>query len=772
MATPYLEKYKTGSFPFPEDNINPQEKDKKWAKKYGEAIISLFFKNRTAIPYNRTSEIAALRALADGRQDPIKYKKILLDESEESGELEGYMNVSFDVFSMMPKFMRVVEGMLEQTDHQVVATAIDPKSSGEKEELRLRTAFNMKFHDILSEIEQGLGMDVGGQFLPETVEELELYSGMGGFKLARETEIEEGLDYTFFVSEWKEIKKRLEKDFATFHAMCVKDYTDQFTKKVKVRYVDPAFFIGQKSKSYDGRSMEWAGEIVQLSASEIVKQDPDVDLDELKKLARLYNGRNGNATLGDTDLSADYSADPDKCRWANFLLDILDFEWKSVDSEYWTTRKNKYGNELSYEEKWGTVSDGKKRKTRIYNIHTIYKAQWVIGTEIVFDFGPQHDIPRPGGKEVALSYHFYSRSDKSIVESSEPALDQIALAHIKLQNALAKAAPSGISIEYTSLLNMKLGANKMEPLELLAIRKQSGDLIYKATTHRGQVNIPGGYRPVQELIGGIGPQLDEFIKIFDLYLEFIRDATGVNQIADASTPHPEQSVGGSQLAVAATNNALRPLYSAYITTKERVAKNVSMRIQLLIKHNKKAYDGYVPVLGRVGVRIISVSADVVDADYYIKYEAKPTEERKQVILNAAIAAMSPGQDGLKDIELGDFLFIERLLNNGNLKHAEAYLNYRSKKNQEKRERLQAENMRLNAEHERESAVMKHEMEKDMEKFKTDQKIRFEEAKLELEERYKGLDHEREKEKIALESTMDTVGKMAAQGAGAEMAEAI
>ena len=759
MPLPYYTQYSTGSFAFPDDNINPKKKDKLWAKKYGEAIISAWLNDKTCVPYSKLKEIQELRDLANGNQDVSQYQKLLLDESEEGDGLEGYMNLNFDVFSVMPKFLRVVQGMLEQTDHQVIATAVDPKSSQEKEEMKLRTAFNMKYQDIVGQLEKGLGVESGNEFMPESVDELELYSGMGGFKLSRETEMEEGLDYTFYISDWKEIKKKVIKDILTFNACCVKDYTDNYAKKAKIRYVDPSMFIGQYSKSYDHRSMRWGGEVIQMSVNEIYKQDPDIDLLKLQQLAKGYNGVGSNSRLNDIQMGTAFSKEGD-CAWTEFMVDVLDWEWKSINSEYWTKRTTKYGEELMYEEEWGTVKDTEKRKTEVYDIHVVYKSQWVIGTDIIFDFGLQHDIPRPEGKEVALSYHFYKYDDKAIVQSSEPCVHQIALAHIKLQNALAQAAPAGISIEYTALQNMKLGGNKMEPLELLKMRKQNGDLIYKATTHKGQMNIPGGYRPIQELSGGIGNQLDEFIKIFDLYINFIREVTGINQIADASTPNPEQSVGGSEMAIAATNNALRPVYSAYVATKEKVAKNACLRMQLLIKHNKKAMEGYVPIVGRTGVQILSIGADVIDANYYIKYEAKPTDKRKETIRAAAIAAMQPDKDGTKSIELPDFLLIERMLENGNLKYAEAFLNYRSKKNKEKQLQLQRENMLLDKQRELEGIDKKHKADIEKTRFETDEKIRFEAAVLELKEKYAQVEFEREKEKIALQSTMNAIEKSA------------
>jgi hypothetical protein len=332
MIIPY-DQYKSGSFPFPDDNINPKLKTKEWAKKWGEAIISLWLKDQTAIPYNRLTEISELRDLANGNQDVTRYQKILLDESEEGGEMEGYMNINFDVFSVMPKFIRVVEGMMEQTEHQVVCTAVDEKSTKEKDELKLRTAFNMKYKEVISEIEAGLGIENGQAFMPESAEELDLYAGMGGFKLSRETEMEEGLDYTFYISEWKEIKQKLIKDLLTFNAICVKDYTDNYTKKVKTRYVDPAMFIGQYSNSYDHKNMEWGGEVVQESVSTIVKQDPSVDPEKLRTLIKQYNGINGNPQLTDTEIGVEFSKTMNNVKWNNFLIDVLDFEWKSINSE-------------------------------------------------------------------------------------------------------------------------------------------------------------------------------------------------------------------------------------------------------------------------------------------------------------------------------------------------------------------------------------------------------------------------------------------------------
>lgn len=752
-----LEKYATGSYPFPKDEINPKEKNEDWGRKWCEAMYARWKQGRTAIPYSEVNEIQSLRQLADGRQSVLQYQKILLDESEDGNDMQGYMNINWDVFSVMPKFLRVVEGMLEQTDHAIVATAVDPTSTDEREVVKLDMEYRMKFKEAVQYIEKSIGIDRSDEYVPDSMEELNLYQGARGFKLAKETEIEQGLDYTFYISHWKEIKKKIIRDLCVINCAGTKDLVDPYTQKVRVRYVDPATFVGQYSKFWDHKNMEYAGEIIQVPISELRKlKIKGVTENELIELAKSYNGYAGNITID--NLSFDTANGTGN--YDSFLVDVMDSEWMSVDSKYMTTRENSFGNKNIYEEEWGKVYNTEKKKTNKYDIKVVYKCKWIIGTDHAYDFGLQYDVPRPGKKEVELSFHLYKLPFRSLVSLSETHLHQMALAFYKLQNAIAMASPPGIAIEFTSLQNMTIGKNKLTPLEVLKIKRQTGDLLYKVTTHKGIPNAPGGWKPIQELAGGIGNQLVEFLKIFEFNMNAIRELTGINQIADASSPNPELSVGGSELALAATNNALRPIYSAYVHLKEQTAKNIALRLQLLIKNNKEAYKGYMPIIGRTGVQIISVGANVIDADYYIKYEAKPTKERKEVIKQAAISAMSPDRDGVIGIELADFLMIERLLESGNLKYAEAFLNYKSKKNKERQQSLQRENMELDKQREQEAIKLKNQLLQSetsiIEKIKTDEAIRLYAAKAEIDERAAQAEHQRAKELKNIDSELGLV----------------
>lgn len=757
-----LEKYTTGGYPFPKDDINPTEKDEKWGKKWCEAMYARYKQGKSAIPFSSVNEMALLRALADGKQDVKQYQKILLDISEPNAAMTGYMNINWDIPAILPKFLRVVEGMMEQTDHQVIATAVDPSSTEEKETAKLDMQYRMKFKEILDAIDGAIGIDRSSEFVPESVEELNLYEGAGGFKLAKEIEIEQGLDYTFYISQWKEIKKQIIRDFCVINCAATKDYTDQYTNKVRVRSVDPAVFIGQYSKQVDCKNMEFAGEKIQILVSDLRKLNPDIKESELLALAKEYGGINGNPS----PVSYLMSTDSNTANYDGFLVDVIDAEWFSVNSRYRTKRKTSYGTELSYDEEFGKVHNTDKKKTEKFDIKVVYKCKWIIGTDHVYDFGLQYDVPRPGKKEVELSYHLYKLPFRSLVSLAETFVHQMVISYFKLQNAIAKARPKGIAVEFTALQNMTLGANKLSPIEILKVFTQTGDLLFKLTTHKGVPNAPGGYRPIQELEGGLGAQLQEFIAVWEFNAEKIRDMTGISQIADASTPNPEMSVGGSEIAMAATNNALRSIYSGYLTIKEQTAKNISLRLQLLIKNNKEAYTGYMPVIGRIGVQVISVGVETVDADCHIKYEAKPTDKRKEVIRQAAITAMSPDRDGIIGIELSDFLMIERLLEGGSLKYAEAYLNHKSKKNKERQLKLQRDNMNLDKQREQEAIKLKGEQANLLQKIKTDEGVRLYAEKQAIDEKYAQLQHVRDMELEGLKVSLGMVQTAAEQSVAA------
>ena len=730
--------YRTGEFPFPNHEINPKEKDTAWRMQFCKAMFAYWVRDKTALPYSQLNEYATLRAYGAGKQSPEIYQDLLLgkEQDQRNAEREGWYNLNWDIFSPAVKFKNVVLGIMESQEHDIMATSVDPISGDEREEKKWGMWFESQYRKDLQYIDRNMGTKrAEGQFMPENLQELEIYEELGGFKLKKEFAMERGIDFTLYISDWKEIKRKIINDLMDIAFCGTKDYVDKYSGKVRCRYVDPARLIIQYSKHHNHRNSEWGGEIIPMKIIDIRGEAPHISEDTLRDLATQYQGINRNPALSNWD-GDDLLKQDGGYRYDDFWIDVLDAEIKSVDIKYKQSRKNQRGEKRYYEEDWGKVHTKESlRETKIIRGKTVYRAKWIIGTDLMFDDGYQFDIPRPGKKEVALSFHVYKLPGRSLISLMQPNLDQIQLTWLKLQNAIAVASPTGIAVEFSSLQNMVLGGKNMEPLQLLEIRRGLGDIVYRATTHRGYVNSPHAGKPIQELEGGLGRSLEEYIKLFELNFDFIRDLTGINEIADASTPNPNQPVGTSKMAVAATNNALKPIYSAYVSTMEFTCRNIALRMQIVVKHSKKSYDIYYPVLGKSTLNILSIGSEILDADMHIKIEARPNAEQRAATLEAAKASTQADSDGVVALEYGDYLLITRLVEGGNVRLAEAVMGYRSKQNKMQQRQLKKETMQFDSDNARKLQKEKHEQteasadrenerQKDFETHSTDEKIRL------------------------------------------------
>jgi len=738
--------YKTGKWPFPSHEINPKNKGKEWLMAFCQAMFSAWIRDKTALPYSLLNEYASLRAYGAGKQDPEIYQDLLLGEEDNRGqkstEREGWLNINWDIFSPAVKFKNVVQGIMESQEHDVRATAIDPTSGKEREEKKWGLWYQSQYRQELQYIDRNMGIRrAEEQFIPENLQELEIYEELGGFKLKKEFAMERGIDFTLYISDWKEISRKLINDLMDIAAAGAKDYVDKFTGKVRCRYVNPARLIIQYSKHYNHRNSEWGGEIVPMKIVDIRGEAPDISEDDLREIAYQYQSINRNPTLAAVGLEEDLRNEDGSYQYDDFWVDVLDAEIKSIDIKYKQKRTNQRGVTGYYpqDEEWGKIINTDTRKTKVVRGKTVYRAKWIVGTKHLFNYGHQFDIPRPGKKEVALSYHFYKLHGRSLVSLMQPNLDQIQLTWLKLQNAIAVASPAGIAVEFSSLQNMVLGGSKMEPLQILEIRRGLGDVVYRATTHRGYVNSPHAGKPIQELEGGIGRSLDEYIRLFEVNFDFIRDLTGINEIADATTPNPNQPVGTSKMAVAATNNALKPMYSGYINILEYMCRNIALRLQIVVRHSKKSYDIYYPVLGKSTLEVLSIGARELDADMHIKIEARPNQDQRMAVLQSVMEASQPDSNGLVGLDPSDKLRITRLVEGGNIRLAEAVMGYKVRKNKMDQLKLQRENLQIDndnarklqadkAEQAEAAADKDNERKKNFETHSTNEKIRLEEEK--------------------------------------------
>lgn len=742
-------KYQEKPHAYPSTDNGYEKKDEAWFLKVCKSMYSDYVRDKGGIPYSRRHDFNLLRLYGEGNQPVEKYMNVLdPEQGEKTGSREGYMNISWDIVSVAPKFRRIINSKMEKLDMDFQAHAISPTALKEKESVKWNLWAESQMKEFFDDMRSRMGVESQSpEFLPENMEELELFMEER-FKLKQELAIENAVEYSLYLSNFQEIKRRMIDDFYDVGIAACQDYVDPIDGKVKIKYLDPARLILRYSREKNFANIDYWGNIEEMTISEL-RARTGWEEEKIRAIAKLYNTWADNPTYWNW---SDYYSIPDmnqnpnmEMPYDNYRVQVMFAEVVSANTDVYKMKKVNDGSTRTFKEKsnYRGKSDDKKQ-VEAHKYQMTYQGFWILATDYIFEFGKPYCIPRQDKKRPKLSLNVYKYAQKSLVSTMVPFLDGFQLAWLKLQNAIAMAAPAGLSIEMGTLENISIGGNKMTPLEILTIRRKTGDLIYKATTHHSQVNGIGG-RPVDELSGGVGAQLSEYIQTMEFNLNMIRELTGLNEFMDASAPNPNIPVRSGMAAVDAGNNSLGPIMSGYFDIKDSACRKIALRYQVLADNGDM--EEFYPALGKNVVQTFKLSKDVAFEDYAIVMRSRPSDEMKEAVRQAAMQAvqLGPKNGGIKQ---SDYLFIEDQLQNGAIKYARIYLGYKEKKYQKEAEQLQIQNMQLNSQTmqqqeqvkaQGEAQLMQGKMETDIQILQTKSQLSIQEEMVKHENRMKEIE---------------------------------
>jgi hypothetical protein len=710
---PFVEKYKDSRYTNPGDNIDPNKKQdiedkaaKDWFKRKLEYMYSCYIRDDAYIPYSTVRDYRICRLYAQGRQPNTKYMERLTIQDKRSGIRKGWMNISWDILPILPKFRSIVLGRFEEVDYNTQAHAIDDVSSTLREDAKWTKLVQTKYAKNLAEFrkELGLGEDQQEQlpFVPKSMEEMDMLASMGFFRLAYEITMDKLLIATAQKANWNEIKRRVFEDAVDLGIIAVKDYTDPVTGKPMVRYVDPEYLIIRQTRMNDFSNVSEAAEITWYSIGDL--RAYGLTDEELVKASRAYSGIFGNPYM--TDIPG---YPQDRNRYDYLKVAVLDAEFESFDTYFFESRMVG-GNEIYFDLPFGAKkASSKKNKFGTRQYQKRYRCKWVIGTDIIFDYGLQYDQAYDQENKPRSSYSCYRIAEKSMISQCLTSADDIQLAVLKLRSAMAESKPAGVMIEFGSLKEIAMGGDKMDPFDILKLYRDRGDLIFKYALQSNGMPLQGGVPPISELRGGIGPYLDELMKILDWNINMIREITGINSVVDASAPAPNALVGTAQIAEQGTSNVLRPLLSGYRTIKQRAFMNLCQRWQLAGKFYPQSLP-FVKEAGGTSIEILKVADDVYNAVFDVYVDMPIRDEDKMQLEQACLASMQAAKTGSVGITMADYIYIKELMSINNMRAAWVYLSYREEQMQKQRDATAAQMQQMNAQQAQQQEVMKKQLE--------------------------------------------------------------
>jgi hypothetical protein len=659
----------------------------------------------------RNKKFEKNRKFARGKQPMAEFLDLLNVDGK-----EAFVNLDMKAPAIAPKFMQVIIGGFMKRDEKVRASAIDPVSVNRKKYDRDEAEFRMNFGDEVRQIEQQTGTKLmaEGQFTPGDYDELELYFGLE-YQLPEEILFEKGCDFVFYENGWPVIKRKLLEDIAETGLGATKVSVNS-NGKIAVRRVVPENSFYGFSQYDDFRDVSFIGEIVSMKLIDIRNAYPSLDEEKIFQLAK--QAKQYNQTIKWDDRFR-YSLDRPYDDWT---IDVLDYEIKTIDTMMYQAKTNKFGNLTSVERKTKmpeVLGDNKEMISK--DMFVIYRGVYVINTDEMLEWGVAKNMIKPSTtKEMADAFFSYSvymhenldLENMAIPERMETSIRQMTLAHLKIQQLIAKLRPSGLIIDIDSLSDINIGqAKALSPLELQAVYDQTGNIYYKRRTEDGdQMNG----LPIQEAPNsGSVSQIQQLIMVYNHYLDRLRDEIGVNEYREGSGVNPKLGLGVQQAQIQASNNATDFIYDAYLSLYQQTAFKISLLLYDSVIYGGKQYSEY--------LNPEKVSGKTFD----VKIEVMPDEKERQFLEGMIQTALSAGM-----IEFEDAFKVRGIKNT---KLAEMYLT-KAKSNKQKQEMEKArQNSEMNAQSQQQSIQAKAQADAQLQELEGQSKIAVVSAEMSMKQ---------------------------------------
>jgi|TARA_B110000971_G_scaffold27579_1_gene24750 hypothetical protein len=683
-----------GNFPNPMADA-PTKMSKAYGLKYAMSIEKQWGSadNEGSTFRRRMKAIELNRDYAHGTQDTNIYKKILtsLDPSNGDGSL---LNLDWTPVPIVPKFVKIVVNKILSKDPYPKVEAIDPVSRMEKEKERDKIKRRIKNRDIHKKAKDlGLKADFNIDALPETEDEAEIFLN-ANLKIASESVAQIATDLTLQWNDFNEkIYRRAVEDLVVNGIAVVKRENDPNYGIVE-EYVDPAYFVHSYTEDPNFTDLVYAGHMKRMTIQDLKrKSENDFTEEEFEQIANQVRNKYNNNASKVTQSHYDRSTNKTSFGYDEYIVEVLDFEFLSVDDIIYEEKTSRFGNTgfhyKGYEYKAPTQSVYDRNPVSMKNT-TVYGGTYVIGTKFIFGYGMKknlpknvHDISRARMSYSAIATNMRRMMPKSMVNGVIGFADQLQLTHLKIQQAIAKAKPDGLLVDIEGLENVQLGrGGDLQPLDIQDIYEQTGVFYYRSKNPEGGFQNP----PVRALENSIR-NINEMIGIYNHYLRMIRDATGINEVMDGTSAKGEQLVGVREQQMAAGNNAIYDITNAAAVLYRKVCEDVVKCLQV-IPPGSVLYNIYTKALGEQSMSLLNSFRDLPMYNFGIRVVNEMGDNEKAYLEQNIQIAL-----GQKEIDLEDAISIRQLKD---VDQAEQLLIVRRQKRRRDMQKLAQQNSQMQA----------------------------------------------------------------------------
>ena len=669
---------------FPSQVASDLEKvGSEYGLKVGKAIENEWFKRDGGTHRFQSNQetFHNRRQYARGEQSIQKYK----DELSINGDL-SYLNLDWKPVPIIPKFVDIVVNGISERTYDVKAFAQDPFGVSKRTVYMESLLKDMQTKELSDFAEEAFGVSLyenNKETLPDSQEELDLHMQLT-YKQGIEIAEEQAIKTTLEENKYENTRKRLNYDLTVLGMACVKN-TFNKSEGIKVEYVDPANLVYSFSESPYFEDLYYVGEVKNVTISEIKKQFPDLDNDQLEDILKKSIHDRGHYSN-----SSDHNIDSN-------TIQVLYFNYKTYMNEVYKVKETATGASkvIIKDDQFNPPENLEGEFSKVSrSLEVLYEGALILGTSTLLKWEMAKNMMRPksNNAKVKMNYNLvapriYQGRIESLVSRITGFADMIQLTHLKLQQVLTRMVPDGIYIDADGLAEIDLGnGTNYNPQEALNMFFQTGSIIGRSFTSDGDMN-PGKV-PIQEMTSSAGGQkIQALISTYNYYLQMIRDVTGLNEARDGSTPDKNALVGVQKLAAANSNTATRHILQSSLFLTSELAEGVSMMISDVIEFSEMK-ESLINKIGAHKTEILGELSDLHLHDFGIFIELAPDEEEKQMLENNIQQALAQQSINLEDaIDVRDIK---------NIKLANQLLKLRRRKKQEMDQQMAQQNMQAQA----------------------------------------------------------------------------
>lgn len=600
------------------------------------------------------------RRYSEGLNSVEKFKERFSADGDST-----YLNMNWMVSTPLPKIVEVMRGQMINQPYKAQFRPVDSLSISEIEKKRRSILAKMKAKEVLGQMEKEGVVKISKEKLPDDNDELDVYMSTQ-FKLGQSIAMESLSQAILNDNNYSQIESKNAKNLIDIKKAGCRVYLDQ-DKNICIKELDPVNIVSSYVKYDDFSDAKFIGEIQYITIDDLRVQAPELSEKDLFEIAKNASDDWGNGRFPYSDkYYGAYGINPN--RYGQFKTKVLDFEFFSTDDLVYVKQEAKNGGyyyQKKSEDYEPPENPRRKRTVKRNKVKNVYCGKWVIGTKHLYHYGKKEHIIRDRmnnkySTNTRLGFIMYApdifdMQNMSKVEEAIPYADALIMIQLKMQQFIAKAAPSGYMMNVDAVVGalQGMGMGKMTPVEVRSMTDQIGDVYYK-DRHEDGTPITTG-RPVERMPNGLDSSLQILGMEYNMALARMKETLGMNDAVDSSQPDKRAAVGVQKISLAAHKNALRTLYGSYLKINEDVVRYISLLAQQLIRKgiNKEKYKNWI---GEEAVKLIDMGK-LPYYDFAITVEMLPDEEDKQKIEEMLVRSLDAGT-----IKAADVFAVRRLMN--------------------------------------------------------------------------------------------------------------